>query len=270
MFLSSIIKVSELLVEREPGEYEFAHLSFQAFLAAGRVKEQNQETLLLQHFEESWWRETILLYAAQANPTNLLREACKRGTSGAVSLAYDCLRELPKEKREKISPTIEAELKSLEPRLQDLRYRDLENFLKHGQWQKADEETYRLMIKIVGKEEGQWFDPEDLYNFPCEDLQQIDWLWVKYSNGKFGFSIQKKIYLDCGGIPDGKYYDEAWKTFCDRVGWRNEEGYIRYSDVTFNTSAPVGHLPDFLVCTVVGGGVGGSLALALRLEQCNL
>jgi len=36
-WLKQIVKVSELLVEREPGEYEFPHLSFQGFFAATRL-----------------------------------------------------------------------------------------------------------------------------------------------------------------------------------------------------------------------------------------
>ncbi|NJO66941.1 MAG: transcriptional regulator, partial [Leptolyngbyaceae cyanobacterium RM1_405_57] len=51
------------------------------------------------------------------------------------------------------------------------------------------------MIITVGKEEGHYFEPEELLNFPCEELLAIDRLWVNYSNGKFGFSVQKKIYL---------------------------------------------------------------------------
>jgi hypothetical protein len=124
-------------------------------------------------------------------------------------------------------------------------YADLGRYLKNGQWKEADEETYRLMITEVGKEAGQWFDPEDLRNFPCEPLRAIDGLWVEHSGGKFGFSVQKKIYVskECGGIPDGRYHKEAWDKFCHTVGWQ-ENG--RYVDVIFDTASPSGHLPAFI------------------------
>jgi hypothetical protein len=241
-FLEEVVKVSELLVEREPEEYEFAHLSFQNYLAAVQIKKLGQESLLFQHFGNSWWRETILLYAAQVNPTNLIREACNNGSHEAVSLAYDCWRETTRKVDEKVA----AELELLAEQLRVLRYADLERYLQNGEWEKADKETYRLMISTVGKEEGQWFSSEDLLNFPCEELRKIDGLWVKYSNGRFGFSVQKKIYLECGGIPDGKYYNEAWERYCDRVGWMRKGEYILYSNYIFNnTSAPKGHLPYF-------------------------
>jgi HTH-type transcriptional regulator/antitoxin HigA len=53
-------------------------------------------------------------------------------------------------------------------------------------------------------------------NFPCDDLRTIDQLWVKYSQGRFGFSVQKKIWLEVGGKVD---YDTECK-LGDRVGWR--------------------------------------------------
>lgn len=100
------------------------------------------------------------------------------------------------------------------------------------------------MIQAVGKKDGGRFSTDELLNFPCTDLRTIDQLWVKYSNGKFGFSVQKKIYLSVGGKMDGKYYDEeAWNKFGDKVGWRKNYYWISYSKVTFETNAPTGHLP---------------------------
>ncbi|HYX15858.1 MAG TPA: GUN4 domain-containing protein [Nostoc sp.] len=44
-----------------------------------------------------------------------------------------------------------------------------------------------------------WLDYKSIENFPCTDLRTIDRLWVKYSNGHFCFSVQKRIWLECGG-----------------------------------------------------------------------
>ena len=59
-------------------------------------------------------------------------------------------------------------------------YRKLRDLLKAGDWQAADQETYEVMIRAVGKHAGQWFTDEELLNFPCADLLTIDRLWVKY------------------------------------------------------------------------------------------
>ncbi|MEM9505403.1 MAG: GUN4 domain-containing protein, partial [Cyanobacteria bacterium P01_E01_bin.43] len=234
-FLDHITKVSELLVEREPQEYEFSHLSFMSYLAAAEVKRLNRAALLLDNADKAWWQETILLYAAQVNPTQLIRALNQQG---AVELAYRCLKESPK-----ADPALEAEFQVVKAEVTTQRYQALETYLQKGQWREADQETYRLMITTVGKEEGQYFDPEELLNFPCEELRAIDGLWVKYSQGRFGFSVQKDIYLSkaVGGVADGKYHEEAFERFGDAVKWRENSRWT--FDVKFDTSAPKGHLP---------------------------
>ncbi|MBO3464198.1 GUN4 domain-containing protein [Aetokthonos hydrillicola CCALA 1050] len=153
-------------------------------------------------------------------------------------------------------------------------YTRLRDLLKAGNWKDADYETYLVMLKVVGRESGDWIIDEELLNFPCTDLRTIDRLWVKYSNGRFGFSVQKKIYLEVGGIPDGKYYEEAWRKFGDRVGWRVNQDWKLYSQVTFDTTAPVGHLPSrlsgtppFPFCGHLPFGVLGVLALSSFLAR---
>ncbi|MBW4479835.1 MAG: GUN4 domain-containing protein [Tolypothrix brevis GSE-NOS-MK-07-07A] len=125
----------------------------------------------------------------------------------------------------------------------DIDYTRLRDLLAAKKWKEADQETYRVMIKAVGKEDGDYFDEDEFLNFPCTELRIINGLWVKYSNGRFGFSVQKEIYLSVGGKADGKYYQKAWEKFGDRVGWRVASSWISCSEVTFDTSAPRGHLP---------------------------
>ena len=124
-------------------------------------------------------------------------------------------------------------------------YRKLRDLLKAGQWQEADGETYETMIRAVGKESGDWFTSDELLNFPCTDLLTIDRLWTKYSNGKFGFSVQKQIYVDCGAKLDGKDPgDKVWHEFCDRVGWRKAGDWVMYGDLESDLYlSPTGEFP---------------------------
>lgn len=277
-WLKAIVDVSELLVEREPGEYEFPHASFQGFFAATWLaKPQDRDTLqknaqlVLQNWNEAIWRETVLLYTAQLTPgllNQVIRKACEPGGE-AAELAALALQEYPRP--EKVGDDLKALLESLKDVAQDSKYQKLEELLKAGQWRDADQETYRLMITTVGKEEGQWFEPDDLLNFPCEDLKAIDGLWVKYSNGKFGFSVQKQIYVACGAELDGEYPgDKIWHDFCNRVGWRKGGSLSTYNGLKANPSlSPTGEFPTF-VC-----GWGESLfgfvgVLFSRIETCRL
>nr|WP_290227974.1 GUN4 domain-containing protein [Trichocoleus desertorum] len=240
-FLEQVVQISELLVEREPDEFEFAHLSFQEYLAATQIAQKQRESLFYEHFYDDWWKQTCLLYIGQAkNPTSLIQEAMNQG---ATELAYTCFQETTK----RVDPELATKLRTLQQTVQALRYQILESHLKNGQWQAADQETYRLMITTVGKEEGQWFDREDLLNFPREDLRTVDKLWVKYSNGKFGFSVQKQIYLECGGKADGNYPDsEIWEEFCERIQWlRNGKYSIYATNDVLSEEALLGYLPFF-------------------------
>jgi len=120
-------------------------------------------------------------------------------------------------------------------------YTKLRDLLAGGKWKEADKETGRVMLKVAGRESEGWLNIEDIENFPCQDLGTIDKLWVKYSNGKFGFSVQKQIYQGLGGT---KQYDEkVWKAFCDKVGWRQGGKWLYYDDLTFDISTHLGHLP---------------------------
>jgi eukaryotic-like serine/threonine-protein kinase len=173
--------------------------------------------------------------------------------------------------REPIGPTIASisvQLKSA----RGVDYTRLRDLLVAGKWFEANEETLKVMLKVARRENDDYLDRDSVDNFPCDDLRTIDQLWVKYSYGRFGFSVQKKIWLSVGGKID-------YKTECklgDRVGWRKEGGkggsWLNYSDLTFNKQAPRGHLP----CWVGWCGVADHLwfgvhsSLALRVVSCNL
>ena len=94
-FIKQVRDLSALLVEKEVGIYEFAHLSFQEYLAAVQIKESNQENLLIGNIKQSWWAETIRLYAAQSNASNLIRKVLEMPSPSVeeMALAYDCLDE---------------------------------------------------------------------------------------------------------------------------------------------------------------------------------
>ncbi|HIK03470.1 MAG TPA: GUN4 domain-containing protein [Trichormus sp. M33_DOE_039] len=177
------------------------------------------------------------------------------------------------------TPELEKDDLSSEKGIDYTRLRDL---LAAKRWKEADKETYLVMIQAVGKKGGDYFTDDELLNFPCTDLRTIDRLWVKYSNGHFGFSIQKEIYLSLGGKTDGKYYNKAWMKFGDRVGWSENNSWLYYYDLTFETSSPRGNLPLGWSRIFIPGyrarvvrewlvvGFGVVLRLFSRIETCKV
>ncbi|UNU25464.1 NACHT domain-containing protein [Microcoleus vaginatus HSN003] len=116
-FIQQVRDVSGLLVEKEVGVYEFAHLSFQEYLAAVQIKESNQESLLIGNINQSWWAETIRLYAAQSNASNLIRTilAMPSPSVEEMALAYDCLDEglsVNPDVRQQLEQRLNADLES--------------------------------------------------------------------------------------------------------------------------------------------------------------
>jgi serine/threonine protein kinase len=154
-------------------------------------------------------------------------------------------------------------------------YSKLRDLLKAGKWKEADEETRRVMLAVaklgkVGWFNRSWLNDTQIDNFPCADLRTIDQLWVKYSDGRFGFSVQKRIYQDLGGTRE--YREEIWNKFGDKVGWRKGSWVSLY--ITFDKKAPEGHLPiidEGLGYWGVGSEYGGVfVSVFSRVDTCSL
>ncbi|MBX9255617.1 GUN4 domain-containing protein [Desmonostoc muscorum CCALA 125] len=96
-------------------------------------------------------------------------------------------------------------------------YQKLEELLAAKKWQAADEETAAIMLKICDRQEQGWLQLEDITKIPCFDFRTIDQLWVKYSQGRFGFSVQNRIWERIGGNPDAD--KKTWERFGEQVGW---------------------------------------------------
>jgi serine/threonine protein kinase len=114
-------------------------------------------------------------------------------------------------------------------------YTRLQNLLTRKKWKEADQQTWEVLCQALGKARGQYLFNSDIEKLPCNDLKTIDKLWVKYSEGHFGFSVQNRIYQEA---------DEDYTSFCDRVGWSLHNSYSQESALKFNLRAPVGHLPS--------------------------
>ena len=127
-----------------------------------------------------------------------------------------------------------------EPQPNDVNYTKLHNLLVARQWKEADRETRSLMLRVAGLQQEDKLDIQSIENFPCTVLSTIDTLWVKYSNGHFGFSVQKRIW-------ESSEVDRNFYNFIERVGWaRIEPGEVIFNHIdmlTFNLAAPEGLLP---------------------------
>lgn len=122
----------------------------------------------------------------------------------------------------------------------------LHQHLQAQNFRQADEETRRLLIALAGEaaeKRGYVFFSE--VQFIAEaDLKAIDELWRQYSDNKFGYSVQKKIW---------EKVNKDFTKFFIRVGWMKklDTEMEQYNYRAFPTEfiwengkeTPVGHLP---------------------------
>ena len=67
------------------------------------------------------------------------------------------------------------------------------------------------------------------------DLDALDRLWVCYSRGRFGFSVQARLLDAAGG---------RWERLWPRLGWKEGPRWTRYpGGFQWSIDAPEGHMP---------------------------
>jgi GUN4-like/ARM-like repeat domain, GUN4-N terminal len=116
-------------------------------------------------------------------------------------------------------------------------YRLLQELLAKQDFQTADSLTRQKLCELAG--EGaiarKWVYFTEVEAFPDEDLQTIDALWRVHSEGKFGFSVQRKLWISVGGD-----FPKLWP----KIGWKSGNDWTKYPEgFIWSLEAPIGHLP---------------------------
>jgi len=138
-----------------------------------------------------------------------------------------------------------------------VKHSKLEYLLKRKEWEKANKETNKLINQIINQNHQiEGFFASDLIKIlPTEnpsdcEFCKIDHLWVNHSGGHFGFSVQKEIYIESGGIQNDieAGNPNVLYRFLAEVGWRElsiiePTERIIFSKPDFRHSAKRGHLP---------------------------
>jgi predicted NACHT family NTPase len=212
-FIKNIENVSGLLVEREKDRYEFAHKSFQEYLAAVQIKETNQESLLTTKINDDWWHETIRLYTAQSGATQIICAALDNPTVVSLKLALDCqeegLRVEPKV-RQQLADKLEAGLESSDREIFQLAanvklVRRLSRLVRIDEKLEIDNDSYityaeyQLFLDETGEQrqpqhwQSHRFKSGDakktISGIRCVDANQFC-LWLKSWSEKQGLSSQ--------------------------------------------------------------------------------
>ncbi|HEY9676023.1 MAG TPA: GUN4 N-terminal ARM-like repeat domain-containing protein [Waterburya sp.] len=116
-------------------------------------------------------------------------------------------------------------------------YLPLQQRLALADFLAADRLTLEKLCELAGPAAVQrkWLYFSEVENFPITDLQTINTLWYIHSQGKFGFSVQRELWLSLS---------KNWEKLWPKIGWKTDNNWTRYpNEFTWDLSAPRGHLP---------------------------
>lgn len=121
-----------------------------------------------------------------------------------------------------------------------INYQPLQDVLMNQKLEEADQLTSQYLCELANigtKNRKDWLYFTDIQFIPKEDLYTLDLLWRVYSKGKFGFSVQKKIWIST---------NQTWEKLWEKIGWIHKSNGItkRYpNEFNWTLDAPNGHLP---------------------------
>ncbi|MDX2256833.1 MAG: GUN4 N-terminal ARM-like repeat domain-containing protein [Pseudanabaenaceae cyanobacterium bins.39] len=116
-------------------------------------------------------------------------------------------------------------------------YQPIQVLLAKQQFEEADRLTSKKLCEAASADAlaRGWLYFTEAKLIPISDLQTINQLWLVYSEGKFGFSVQRKIWLSVG---------KGWEKFWLKIGWKKDGSFTRYpNEFIWSLDAPRGHLP---------------------------
>lgn len=203
--------------------------------------------------EEKWVEIFRLVFADKENPERFRQQFDKM-----ISVQYhkEADRAYEKELRKQREHLIEN---------QEQIYQKLEEYLKQQDWKKADYETAFIMYQWMIIEN--YNDFYDLFSqVSLEVINEIDRLWMYYSEGEFGIKRQAKIYRDLGGTEE--YNREVWGSFGDCIGWRKGGIWLELENIEYPATADLSDFtfPILIYHHFYQGGGGGIVYGARRIS----
>nr|QCI08513.1 hypothetical protein [Spermothamnion repens] len=204
-----------------------------------RINNQNTieeaKKIIIEYLEKGEEGQTYLLDLLINR--RLMDKECLSILDGII---FDYLKKSKLKKiQEKINKSFPEGIFPLKTSLKN-NYSSLQKLLVDKKFKEADQLTQQHLCKLAGLDKyskRNWLYFTDISYIPSEDLFTLDMLWQIYSEGKFGFSIQRKIWI---------LNNYNWNKLWQKIGWIKQGTMRRYpQEFIWNINAPIGHLPLF-------------------------
>ena len=120
---------------------------------------------------------------------------------------------------------------------QGVDYGPLQQLLVLQDWEEADRQTSAILRQLAGADAVQrgYVYYSEVPGMGAVDLETLDRLWVCFSRGRFGFSVQSRLLRSCNG---------RWEALWTKLGWKLDGRWTRYpGSFQWSIDAPEGHMP---------------------------
>jgi hypothetical protein len=116
-------------------------------------------------------------------------------------------------------------------------YAPLQRQLILQNYEQADRLTSEILRQLAGAAAVQrgYVYYSEVAAMPSADLDSLDRLWVCFSRGRFGFSVQGRLLKNLAG---------RWDRLWPRLAWKDGGRWTRYpGSFQWSIDAPEGHMP---------------------------
>jgi hypothetical protein len=229
------LKLSESELENQLDDKNPSHLATLVYIyyVKGKIAENSDKAkaLTLQDYKKAFDKYKYLK-AQFKSPLDLFTLDLNILYNGNADIVAALSRQLKK---------LDGSNASYAESLKEHLLNELDYLMQQKRWREADEKNWQFLLYSAGREENDLLELDNIKNFQCEDLKQLNSLWEKNSNGRFGYSVQKKIYLSTGNSLDfdwengkwKKWNQESYNKFAESVGWKKEGGEWMNRDELF-------------------------------------
>ncbi|HAC64564.1 MAG TPA: hypothetical protein DCF68_13755 [Cyanothece sp. UBA12306] len=110
----------------------------------------------------------------------------------------------------------------------------LPQLLADKRWSEANDKTWEKLIQEGDTNNSGYLESHEVESLNCQTLINIDDLWRKYSNEKYGFGVQRGVYLETHRTMSLKQSNmDTYTKFAKRLGWYQNNQWI-----SVNNSVP--------------------------------
>jgi GUN4-like/ARM-like repeat domain, GUN4-N terminal len=116
-------------------------------------------------------------------------------------------------------------------------YLPLQQLLVEQNFLEADKLNNLKLCELAGEASlaRKWIYFTEVNGLPATDLRTLNALWLAHSEGRFGYSVQRELWVSVG---------RDWIKLWSKILWKDGNNWTRYpGSFDWTIAAPKGHLP---------------------------